>query len=364
MELVKKGWPKKNPPRGLEYHVKVIGQLFGSDNDDDDLTGPRGSCLVTSLEMATWHLKSKQFMKGTGEFSVFGGISAARRDTPPGAAYPFERLGSITTVSDDNIGEPFELSSPRYYWSQPVLHSIIMGSPWRMMKLVNNSDIDLGIWDKCPAPSCSYCEDKEGSCLRCLLSKPPPTKYDIIDSLQRGERTPILMFVCKRPKIKRTEEGTAKVSFPPRSRNWLEEEESEEKKKHWCGHAVVITGWRRTGKGRRILEFLVNDPSPPPVGVQTGNPRVGLQTSSSGLDKLHRSEEVVCGGKYWVKEEDLFDDDWLPFGLYEVYSNPIMLDKNNGGRDQKLYLSEFTENPKMPLSSSGKVEISNLEIYR
>jgi hypothetical protein len=339
MALVKKGWWKKKGIQGLEYHVKVIGQLFGSDDDDDDdVTGPRGSCLVTSLEMATWHLKSKQFMKKTGELSVFGDIKAAHRDCYA-TGNEYKRLGRITTASDSNRGEPFELSSPQYYWSQPVLHSIIMGSPRRMMELVNNSLINLGIYDKCPFAK--------------------PTKNDIIDSLHH-ERTPILTFAYLRPKIKKTAEGTAEVCFPPDNRD----RDYRDRGSDWCGHAVVITGWRKTKGGH---EFLVNDPSPPPAGVEWINPRSPTphvpEISSGGLDRFQRSKEVACGEKYWVTENSLFHNRWHPIGLYEVYSNPEMLRENDWGLGQTSYRPEFTGNPKKSLWHRGRVEISNLEIY-
>jgi hypothetical protein len=368
MEFVRKGWGKKKRVRGLEYHVKVIGQLFGSDDDDDDgLTGPIGSCLVTSLEMATWHLKSKQFMKGTGNYSVFGDINAVHRDWYGTEGQILKRLGHISTVSEDNRGEPFELSRPKYYWSQPVLHSIIMGSPRRMMELVNNSLIELGIWDHCRPDRCSVCKDREESCQKCFESRPKPTKYDIIKSLQEGERTPILIFRYLRPKIKKTAEGTAEVTFPPVNRD--RDYQRKYWEPDWCGHAVVITGWRRRGKD---LEFLVNDPSPPPAAVvvsmasqserrrPAGKP-FGLK-SEGGLDRIQRSREVACGGKYWVTEKSLFHDRWHPIGLYEVYSNPDMLNKNGYGQSHKSYLPEFTGNPRKSLWDRGRVEISNLDI--
>lgn len=377
MVLVGKKWwkqPNKKKIRGLEYHVMVIGQLFGGDNDDD-LAGPRGSCLVTSLEMATWHLKSKQFMKGTGNFSVFGDINATHRDWWGTEGQIWKRLGGkISTFSNDNRGEPFELSSPKYYWSQPVLHSIIMASPRRMMELVNNSAIELGIWDHCRPDRGSCCKDREESCRTCFESRPKPTKYDIIKSLQEGERTPILTFAYQRPQIKKTAEGTAEVTFLPDNRD--RDYHWKYRGPDWCGHAVVITGWRETGQG---LEFLVNDPSPPPAPVvvqfasqserdvnrpASRQPPQGLQMSGGGLDRIQRSTEVACGSKYWITEKLLFHDLWLPIGLYEVYSNPDMLSKNGYGQSQKEYLPEFTGNPRKSLWDRGRVEISNLEIYR
>jgi len=314
MTFVSREWWTSPSIQGVKYEVKVIGQLFTGKSTEPS----RGSCLPTSFEMAAWHLKHKNFRNRGGECSVLGAFNSSRG--PP--ILPRRRIGSMSTHSRYNFGKTYESTGNRYYWNQPLLHMMFRCNPARMLNLANNSDIDLGIWDCC--------------------RKEPLEPDDIVASLNEGERTPILTFRYPRPNI---------GIDPENERGWIEfysldgigveDEELPEDE----GHAVVITGWK---KGPDGLEFLVNDPGP------------GAGMKEREL-KLEYIDTIDCGSKYWITEGALFDGRWSPVGLYEVYSNPEMLRINNGGRQQKLYLPEFTGGLR-EYDFHNKVEISNLII--
>ena len=297
-------WWKNSKIRGVKYDVKVMGQIFLT--DDNDLEWEGGSCLPTSFEMAAWHLMYKRFKKGRGIFSSLGDftISPSHRLSH---APKHSRIGIFSSASDANLSKNFEFTKNKYYWNQPMLHLTFKCKVSKMLDFINKSAINMGIWDCC-----------KGSI---------PSPKDVIDSLNKSQRVPIFTFSFKRPEIEIDPDTKTVISV-----NFSEEAclRPNFNPVDSPGHAVVITGWRKNsnsnGKSEN-LEFLVNDPGP-------------------GIDALldltrDVGETIECGSQYWISSSCLFDSRWHPNGLYEVYSNSEMLDANDGGVKQNLYLPEY-----------------------